>query len=76
MAEAVAAIDSEPIRARYLIVRGADMHDLAVAVNKRMGDGWTPIGGVIYVPPDPMSMAAAASRGGTLLPYWQAMIRD
>lgn len=68
--------DGELTRARYMIVRGADFHDLASAVSLRMDQGWSPTGGVMYVPTDPMQFAQAAAAGTPTYPYWQALIRD
>ena len=65
-----------PFAARYKIIRGADMFDLATAVNHAIIAGWTPLGGVVYVPMDPMQFARVASQGEQPLPYWQTMLRD
>lgn len=63
--------------ARYKIIRGADMMDLARAVNHAMVAGWTPLGGVVHVPVDPLTIASGP---GVVqqkhLPYWQALVRE
>jgi hypothetical protein len=58
---------------RYKIIRGTDMVDLADAVNDNMRDGWIPLGGVMYAPPDPIESFAA---GATPHPYYQALVRS
>ena len=57
---------------RYKIIRGVDMLDLAEAVNVSMHEGWEPLGGVMYAPPDPIESFAA---GAMPHPYYQAMVR-
>lgn len=59
-----------------MIVRGADMNDLAFAVNKRMGEGWRPLGGVVHVPGDTLTMVASATSGKPAYPFWQTMVLD
>lgn len=66
----------EITRARYMIVRGADFHDLAMAVCRRIDEGWVPVGGVMHAPPDPMQFAQSAASGTPTYPYWQALTRD
>jgi hypothetical protein len=59
--------------ATYKIIRGSDMIDLATAVNRAMQRGWTPVGGVVFVPTDPMQIAQTV--GQQPLPFWQSLVR-
>jgi len=79
MKTAVAAVDAPPVEfpATYMIIRGADMMDLAGAVNRAMLRGWVPTGGLIYVPMDPIAhIANPGAVQGEHLPYWQALVRE
>ncbi len=70
------AASAEGERNTYLIIRGTDQHDLAGAVNEAMRRGWKPLGGVVYVPMDPLAVAALGPGRSQHLPYWQALTRD
>jgi len=76
-AESAAVPSAEGERNTYMIIRGTDQHDLAGAVNDAMRRGWKPLGGVVYVPMDPLAVAALGPGGRPQhLPYWQALTRD
>ena len=47
--------------------------DLAMAVNRAMQRGWLPLGGVAYVPMDPMQTLQSGQQQP--LPFWQALVR-
>ena len=79
MTTAAAVVDAPPTEfpATYLIIRGADMMDLAGAVNRAMLRGWMPTGGLIYVPMDPVvHIANPGAVQGEHLAYWQALVRS
>ena len=56
---------------KYKIIRGADMLDLADAVNASMESGWVPIGGVCHVQPGLMDLNA----GSAPLTLYQALVK-
>lgn len=53
----------------YKIVKGLNVRDLHIAVNKAMHAGWVCQGGLVYIPPNPVEIVS-----GKFHPYAQAMV--